>query len=124
MPNTGQIGTSPDFRLHRDAVTAVDSLPITDKNQGVNGSGYDEGLANLKVGAGGNAVFEVLYWSDLVGAFISESVPVTFTVVANSGMAVQFPIKGRRFFIAITSNPAGAPASAEVAGFWLDPRND
>lgn len=124
MPNTGQIGTSPDFRLHRDAVTAVDSLPITDKNMGVNGSGYDEGLANLLVGVGGGVTFEVLYWSELAGAFISESAPVTFTVAASSGMAAQFPIKGRRFFIAVTANAAGAPASAEVAGFWLDPRTD
>jgi len=124
MSGTGQIGTSPDFRLHRDAVTTVDALPVTDKNMGVNGSGYDEGLANLKVGAGGGVTFEVLYWSDLAGAFISESSPITFAVGASSAMAVQFPIKGRRFFISVNINAAGAPASAEVAGFWLDPRND
>ena len=123
------IATAPDWKLHRDKITVVDSVApggnLLNKNNGINGRGYVNGMASLSVGAGvGDVTFEVMFWSDVAAQFVSEDTPLNCVVAATGTIAMRFPINGRRFIVAVTVNAAGLEASAEVAASGLDERYD
>jgi len=128
MPAEGKhsnIGTSPDFRPYREDYTKVDGAgPFTDPDDGVNAAEYDTVVANIGVEAGGNATLALYWWSKLLGKFVPDSTPVTWTVVGGTGVSVVFNSYGRRFMLAVSANAAGRKVNIEVAGFWLDLRSD
>ena len=126
MPDQAILKLAPDFTIHREDVTATDTLTALRESQAINSREYQSVHANVIVeGAGGSAKFEALFWSPKAGKFISEDTPIEVTVAAGSAKAITVNAEGRKVFFACTA--FGAPATkahVEVAAFWIDPRYD
>lgn len=111
---------APKYQLYRDAVTAVDSLPVSDQKQGINMSGYKQAHVQIIPSGGANPTVAVLWWSEAAGKFIQEHVPITKTGVgANTPYEFTVDARGRIMFVAFTTLASGS-CQVAVAGFDLN----
>src|SRR5438105_2674798 len=89
---------APDWTPHRINVTAADAVP-TNKKLGMVSVPYEDVFADVKIAGGSpNINIEVLLWSDLSQAFLSQQPAVTFTGLTASKM-LKFNAGGNRFFL-------------------------
>lgn len=97
--NSG-LAHAPDWTPHRVAVKAIDGAggPAT-KTSGMASDPFEDVFADVKL-VGTNVTVECMLWSELSGAFVSMSTPLTVTLTT-SGM-VKFNVGGNRFFLKCT----------------------
>jgi len=111
---------APKYQLYRDAVTAVDSLPMADQKQGINLAGYKQAHIQIIPSGGANPTVAVLWWSEDAGKFIQEQTPITKTGVgANTAYEFTVDARGRIMFVAFTTLASGS-CKVAVAGFDLN----
>lgn len=99
---------APEYRLHR----FVESADVADDTEQMHGMlMQDARWANIQVIPvnGANPDFEVMFWSEEAGKFISSYTPLTF-----SGMGVNTPfeftveVNGRRIWVKVPSLSSGS----------------
>ncbi len=106
---------APDYGLYRE-VTAVDSLPQTNRKRGCACQGIAKVCVQVVPSGGANPSGSILFWSEHAGKFVQGATAVTF-----AGVGVDTPFEfvvdahGRTFFVAVTTLSAGK-ADILVAG--------
>lgn len=114
-------GTNSDegWSLHREGVTAVDTLPLTGvaaKKRGMNMQGYDTALIEVMPSGTANPTVTVLYWSQRLERFVREHTNLVFTGVgADTPFQFSVECRGRVMFVAVTTLAAGS-VNIGVAG--------
>lgn len=116
--NSG-LAHAPDWTQHRIAVAVADgasplAVPAT---MGMAAAPFEDVWADVQLvgGAAISLTIEVLIWSPLSQAFMSQSTPVTFTAVAASKM-IKFNAGGQRFLLAISGTFGGTSVNINCAG--------
>jgi hypothetical protein len=113
-----QTTAAPDSTPWRTVTGAVDAV-FDSQGIGVNAGQYRFVNVEVLPSGGANPNLEVLFWSDLAGAFVSENValtkngigvdtPFTFTVEAN----------GRIFLVAVKAGIAAAQLVKFATSAW------
>lgn len=112
---------APKYTQHRAGVSAVDSLPETEKGRGMNTDGYLAAHVQVVPSGGANPSVKVQVWSDALGQFID----VTETEFAQTGAGADvpyeftIPVRSRAVFVAVTALAAGT-CDIYMAGSELD----
>jgi hypothetical protein len=111
---------APEYALHRENVSAADTMSAVTKSQGCNASMYSYAHVQVVPDVGVNPNVAVWWWSDKAnsgnGAFIQEHTPIAKTGVG-AGLPYEFTIepKGRIFFVQITVTTGNV--NVMVSGF-------
>jgi hypothetical protein len=111
---------APEYAKHRENVTTVDTLPITNPDRGMNMLGFI--TANIQVipSGGANPTVQVLWWSEEAQRFVQEHTPISRAGVgADTPFEFSVNAANRRLFVAVTTLAAGA-VKIMVSGSELD----
>jgi hypothetical protein len=98
---------SPNYVLHRDGITTVDSS-FDNYDRGINTSYHNKANIQVIPSGGANPTVEVMWWSETADSFISEH-----TALEKAGIGVNTPFEfsvdclRRTMFVAITALTAG-----------------
>lgn len=111
---------APKYQLYRKAITANDTLPVTDIKAGVNFGEYEKAHIQVLPSGGANPTLAVLWWSEAAGRFVAEN-PALTKAGAGVDTPYEFTIdaRGRIGYIAMTTIVAGS-VDILVSGFGLN----
>lgn len=111
---------APEYALHREAVTAADTPPETERGHGINMASYSHAHIQVVPSGGANPSVGVQWWSEVAGEFVQEHTPISRAGVGVD-TAYEFTIesRGRIMFIPVTAIAAGA-VSVHVAGYNVE----
>jgi hypothetical protein len=116
--NSG-LAYAPDWTPHRINVTAADGATDTDESMadGMVSQPFEDAYADVYVegGSGVSLTVEVMFWSELAGAFVSQNPVVNFTGISGSEM-LSFHTGCNRFKLNVTGTFGGATVSISCAG--------
>ena len=113
MQNTTQ---APGSKLYR-TVTANDSLPVTDKKQGLNCGQYNSINVEI-VPTSDNPTVTVQTWSETAGRFIQDHTAFTRAGLgAGIPYTFSYPCDGRLVFIGVTGGSGAGNTKISVSGF-------
>lgn len=99
---------APDYKLYR-TLSAVDTIPATDKNQGLNCQNYETVHFEVVPTVACNPAFELMFWSEAAGKFVSAHTPVTLSQKgAGVAYTYSYDVKGRIVLLAATTLAAGS----------------
>jgi hypothetical protein len=99
---------SPGYSLHRKAITATDTLPVTNREIGINMKGYLRAHVQVVPSGGANPTVQVLWWSASASKFVQEHTPITRAGVgADTPYEFTVDCRGRMMLVAITTLAAG-----------------
>lgn len=117
---SGNPKLAPNYALHRDAVTAADTLPETERSHGINMASHSHAHIQVVPSGGANPSVGVQWWSEVAGAFAQEQVPIVKAGVG-ADVPYEFTIesRGRIMFVPVTTIAAGA-VSVYVAGYNVE----
>jgi hypothetical protein len=107
---------APNYFSYR-VVEEKDTLPIIDKNLGINSATYHKAHIQVVPDEDANPTVEVLFWSEALGAFVQEHTKIEKAGVG-AGVPFEFTIDclGRIFFVAVTTMTEGS-TEILVSGF-------
>jgi len=126
-PETQSPSTAPVFTLHRIVKDAIDAAAITDRNLGMNMTGYDTAVIQVvpKTTAGDpEPNIEVLFWSEEAGEFVSAATPKSASApAAKTAYEYTCDVFGGVILVYVTGTlAAGDSAEIYIAGAELDHR--
>jgi len=124
-PETQSPSTAPVFTLHRIVKDAIDSAAITDRDLGMNMTGYDTAVIQVvpKTTAGDPSPnIEVLSWSEEAGKFVSAATAKSASApAAKTAYEYTCDVFGAVIFVYVTGTlAAGDSAEIFIAGAELD----
>jgi len=110
---------APEYAYHRE-VSANDAALPTDKRKGMNFHSHE--FANIQVvaGAGADPDAEVVFWSEVAGAFVQYN-PVLTKTGLGTGKSYEFtvPAYGRIIYVMITGLGSGETCKVLCSGFGV-----
>ncbi len=111
---------APDFSLHREGVSVIDTLPVSKKEYGVNTGHYRHAIIDVVPTGDADPTVEVLWWSEAKQEFVSEHTPIA-KAGTGANTPYQFAVEclGRIMLVAVTAIVAGT-VDISVAGYDLN----
>lgn len=104
---------APRYSIHRTGVKADDVPANVPFGAGANASEYQAAHVQVVPGAGDACTATVLFWSEAAGKFIVGDVaPVV--VAAGVAREFSFSVRGRIFFVALSSGTYASPGGIDV----------
>lgn len=114
---------APDYAIHREGVTTVDTIADYKRGDGINMANYQFAHVQVipKPASGADPTATVYWWSEAAGEFIQEHTPLAKAGVgANVPYEFTVECRGRIMFVAITTMAAGEVNYVLVSGFELN----
>lgn len=124
-PETQSPSTAPVFTLHRIVKDAIDTGAITDRDLGMNMTGYDTAVIQVvpKTTSGDpEPDIEVLFWSEEAAEFISAATAKSASApAAKTAYEYTCDVFGAVILVYVTGTlAAGDSAEIYIAGAELD----
>lgn len=113
---------APDYAIHREDITAVDTIGNFKRGDGINCANYQR--AHIQViptpVSGANPTVVVYWWSEALSEFVQENPTLTKTG-AGANVPYEFTVecRGRIMFVAVSVMAAGTVDAIMVSGFGL-----
>lgn len=113
---------APEYAVHRENITAVDTIANFKRGDGINMANYKYAHIQVipKPASGANPTVAVYWWSEAAGKFAQENPALTKAGVgANAPYEFTVECGGRRMFIAVTVLAVGEVENILVSGYEL-----
>jgi len=114
---------APDYVIHRENVTAVDTIANFKGGDGINMANYQYAHVQVipKPASDADPTVAVYWWSEAAGEFVQENPALTKAGVgANVPYEFTVECRGRKMFIAVTVLATGEVEKILVGGFELN----